>query len=103
MRIVYFTSTAFGRVYYDPQSRKAVSVADDCPPLVMGMKEGFDPYRQPNARELDVGGETFRWLVNSSLRLGAALRDFQEAIGRFPDETENQYALRCYTVKRSRG
>ncbi|MBI2232671.1 MAG: hypothetical protein HYU56_02020 [Candidatus Aenigmarchaeota archaeon] len=103
MRIVYFTSSAFGRVYYDPQSRKAVSVADDSPPLVMGMKEGFDPYRHPDATELNVPGETFRWLVNSSLRVGAAVRDFQEAIGRFPTETQNQYVLRCYIVKRSRG
>lgn len=102
MKIYTSKSTAWGRVYFDPQSRQAVSIVDDDLPVVMELKEGYKP-SFPDAQELDMPDDAFPGLVKAALRLGEVdmiIKDFNAARSQFTPEQGTRYALHCRPIAR---
>ena len=75
MEIVYIKGTPFGKFYYDPKTHNGIAVPDLISPVILGMKEDYNPYDDPDAVRLDVKEEAFKKLHEAACKRDSNLVD----------------------------
>ncbi|HLD49352.1 MAG TPA: hypothetical protein VJB11_03235 [archaeon] len=78
MKVIYTRVTPFGKFFYDPLSHKGVAIPDaktGIMPVIIGMKNSYNPYDEPEYKEFDIEPKVFDALLDAGEK-----RDRTEAI-----------------------